>query len=238
MTEELPLTAEELHCLAALCDLSQVTGLAPMPFADDPSAEPLLLGTALRSLGARGLIAGDVVSREVADALAVVRTPERALALQRGGEGGIGIRSFWLSGGRAIELRRVAEHDYLLTSFDPAGLADRFVAAAELAGAVNGRVPGGGLRLARAALLAALAGSQAPGLPVLDDASLWEASWMEDGPEPEGGSLSWLDAGPGGAWRIDATGHEDDASPDGLLVLEPVARAALVDELRAAALSV
>ena len=229
--EALALTAEELHCLASMTGLTQVTGLGPMPFGGRPDVEPLLWGTAARSLTAR-----DLPDEGVAEALAIIGRPERTVAVQRGGLGGVGVRSFWLAGGRGVELRRVEAYDYLLARFDAGELTARVLAAAELAGATNGDVPGAPARLARTALLAALAGSPAPGLPPLDDATLWEAQWLTGGEMIEGATLTWLDAPGTGTWRVVPDGDADDAgdAADGVVALEPVSGAALARELRVA----
>jgi hypothetical protein len=100
------LTAEELHYLAAAQGLDDVPGLGPLPLdPDDPASVRLMVGTAERSLLARGVDA---------TLLAPLADPAWTVAAELVGEELVGVRGWWPLAEGVAELTRISAVDYEL----------------------------------------------------------------------------------------------------------------------------
>jgi hypothetical protein len=136
----LPLTAEELHFLAAAHGLEAVPGMGPLPLdADDPSALRLMLGTAARSLRARGL--GDfgpdgvfVPVRDVEPLFAPLADPDWLGTAARWTHSERASRAWCARGESATEVAALAPTDYELLALDRVAVRERIAEFLELHG--------------------------------------------------------------------------------------------------------
>jgi len=118
------LTAEETHFLAAAYGLEVVPGLGPLPLdPEDEASLRLMLGTAARSLIARGLGAYDeagtfIPAAELEPLFAPMADPEWTASAELTTTAETGSRAWCARDGRAVELARTSDTDYALGEVD------------------------------------------------------------------------------------------------------------------------
>jgi hypothetical protein len=190
----LSLTAEELHFLAAAHGLEAVPGMGPLPLDPDDQAElRLMLGTAARSLRARGLgdfgpDGGFAPVREIAPLFASLADPEWLCIAARWNHRERSSRAWCARGEHVTEVAELAPTDYMLSELDRPAVSERMAAFLELRGDDDGE---GEPETPDEERMRAL---------VADPAWIGEASRIVPGSAL---SLQWVDPGDGGpVWLL------------------------------------
>lgn len=214
--EILTVTPEELHCLGALGGAPAIPGLRPMPAYDEVTAR-LALGSALRSLEARGLLddtepALEERTRGVIETLA---HPEWSVLTCAAHAAGVDLRSFAAKGASAAALTPLSSGDYELEVFERDRLIDAVLSFLALEDPARSsedehEVEAEERVLSPRVLAGAIGLSEDGGKDGVPAAELVQIVWQRAHDDHLGGeALAWLDYGRGSVWLAEEEGTED-----------------------------